>query len=756
MKVKLRTQILLAVGFIIALVLGINTTNHVKNLEKNYLEALSWHSEALAQDTLREITELLRYQSNIKRMFGTLSLKCQKQYKMNKDKHITHFAVIDETGTIVAHNDRNYRHMKIEDSILKIALQRHEVITVLSDRIYHTIVPIFDRKKNYVGSIDVGIAEHVVKEKIESMIWESLRLFGIFIVVSIIAVYLFTHIAITRPVNTLLKIGTKISQGELDLLDSTDSRVFNKHVIQNEIDDLKQIFYQMLIYLKEVARTARLISHGDITHSIQPRSKSDLLGNAFANMTQYLDNLSIAATTIASGDLSIKVQPVTKNDTLGNAFHSMACQLRDNFEKIQQEVAARTAAQKSLERLNEELEQRVIERTAEITRQQYILNTFMDNVPDRIYFKDRENRFIRVNHSVATLLGTDADLLIGKSDYYYLSEEQAKSMREQDQEIMRTGRSILAQEEPDIGGRWSLTTKMPLRDELNEIIGTFGISRDITDLKEAQSNLAAAYEEISVMNDQLKEENLRMEAELDIARRLQEMILPLPQELEQCGELDIAGYMEPAEEVGGDYYDVLFKHGALHIGIGDVTGHGLESGVVMLMTQSIVRALIEHGETDLTKCVTTLNHTLYKNIMRMNSDKSLTFSLLNYQDGRVTFVGQHEEILLVRSKGSLECINTMDLGFPIGLVEDIDSWVKHVDIELQSGDGVVLYTDGITEAENKDGEMYGLDRLCNIVSQYWPNNESEVVKQAVIDDVIKHIGKQTVYDDITLVVMKHA
>ena len=308
-------------------------------------------------------------------------------------------------------------------------------------------------------------------------------------------------------------------------------------------------------------------------------------------------------------------------------------------------------------------------------------------------------------------------------------------------------------EEPDAQGRWALTTKMPLRDEHGEIIGTFGISRNITELKQTQQALEEAYSEISSLNEQLNEENTRMSMELNVARRLQEMILPPEEELQEIMGLDVVGYMQPADEVGGDYYDVLKENGILHIGIGDVTGHGLESGVLMLMTQTTIRALIEHGETDLVAFVNTLNRTIYKNVQRMGADKTLTFALVNYQEGQLKIVGQHEELLIVRKGGQVERLDTMDLGFPIGLEEEISQWIESATVRLEPGDGVVLYTDGITEAENMQKKLYGLERLCEVVSQHW-DVSAEEIKQAVVDDVTRYIGEQKVYDDITLVVLK--
>lgn len=252
---------------------------------------------------------------------------------------------------------------------------------------------------------------------------------------------------------------------------------------------------------------------------------------------------------------------------------------------------------------------------------------------------------------------------------------------------------------------------------------------------------------------QLKAENLRLATELDITRQLQQMLLPRERELASIKGLEIAGFMEPAEEVGGDYYDVLKHNGSIKIGIGDVTGHGLESGVLMIMVQTAVRTLLMNNETDPTKFLNTINRTIYDNVQRMNSDKNLTLSLLDYQQGRLCLTGQHEEIIVVRADGGVERIDTIDLGFPIGLEAEIADFVAQTHVQLYPEDVVVLYTDGITEAENLAGVLYGIDRLCEVVTLN-RQGTAEQIKRAVIDDVRSHIGEQKVYDDITLLVLK--
>ncbi|MGK7916312.1 MAG: SpoIIE family protein phosphatase, partial [Prochloraceae cyanobacterium] len=274
-----------------------------------------------------------------------------------------------------------------------------------------------------------------------------------------------------------------------------------------------------------------------------------------------------------------------------------------------------------------------------------------------------------------------------------------------------------------------------------------------TKVAERTTQLAAANAEIIQLNNKLQTENLRLGAELDVARQIQQMILPKPEELEEIKGLDIAGFMEPADEVGGDYYDVLETDGIVTVGIGDVTGHGLESGLLMLMTQTAVCTLQEIREQDPVRFLDTLNRTIYRNVQRMNSDKNLTLAILNYSEGRVSITGQHEETLLVRAGGHIERIDTMDLGLPIGLDDDIADFIDHTIVELHRGVGVFVYIDGIPEALKLNKKQYVMERLCEIISQNWQHNAQEI-KQAVIDDLKAFIGGQKIFDDITLVILK--
>jgi sigma-B regulation protein RsbU (phosphoserine phosphatase) len=272
--------------------------------------------------------------------------------------------------------------------------------------------------------------------------------------------------------------------------------------------------------------------------------------------------------------------------------------------------------------------------------------------------------------------------------------------------------------------------------------------------EERAIQLAVANEEISKLNARLKQENLRLSTELDVARKIQSMILPKPRELSDFAQLDIDGFMEPASEVGGDYYDVWQSNGIVRISIGDVTGHGLESGVLMLMVQAAVRAISALGIHNSIDFLQALNKVIYDNVHRMNSDRNLSFILLSYEKNKLLISGQHEEVIIVRKTGEIERIDSIDLGFPIGLEENIKDFLQCIEIPFHPGDTTVLYTDGIVEAQNQNKEFYGLERLCNCILKNAQKNAAEI-RKAIMADFKSHIGKHRIYDDITLVAVKH-
>jgi len=124
----------------------------------------------------------------------------------------------------------------------------------------------------------------------------------------------------------------------------------------------------------------------------------------------------------------------------------------------------------------------------------FLLETLMDNVPDSIYFKDRQSRFTRINRYAAARFGLETPAeAVGRSDVDFFAPEHAKKALRDEQEIIRTGQPLVNVEEKEIRAdgdvRWISTTKLPLRDRAGKIVGTYGISRDVTERKQAEEQL---------------------------------------------------------------------------------------------------------------------------------------------------------------------------------------------------------------------------------------------------------------------------
>lgn len=429
---------------------------------------------------------------------------------------------------------------------------------------------------------------------------------------------------------------------------------------------------------------------------------------------------------------------------------SVEAQLCSEIQRLHQELA-------SLQQINQDLQQALHSHQSNnhqvetaLAASEAELRALFAAMTDIVIVKDFEGRYVKIAPTRLDNLYKLPEELIGKTEFEVFPAEIASKFVGYIQTVLTTQTTIRVEFSLHIRGieRWFSTNIAPLSDRT-----VIWMARDITDRKQAEEALIQANAEITRLNQQLQEENLRMSAELAVTRRLQQMIVPREEELKQITGLDIAGFMQPAAEVGGDYYDVLQDNGKVKISIGDVTGHGLESSMVMLMAQTAVRTLIVNGEANSSKLLNTVNRLIYDNTRRMRSPKHMTLALLEYEAGVLRLTGQHEELIIVRTDGRIEHFDTTDLGFPLGLEFDISAFVAETKVHLYQGDVAVLYTDGITEAMNAQKEQYGLDHLHRTLIASRDRSAREIC-QALIADLMRHIDQQTIFDDITLLILK--
>lgn len=168
-----------------------------------------------------------------------------------------------------------------------------------------------------------------------------------------------------------------------------------------------------------------------------------------------------------------------------------------------QDITERKQAEDELRKSHDELELQVQQRTAALSQANMLLQTLLDNMPDQIYFKDTGSRFIKNSKAQALSLGlSDPSQVVGKTDFDFFPHAQESFTQEQ--EIIRSGKPLVDFEEwvvwPDGHGTWVSTSKVPLRDPEDKIIGTMGISRDITDRKRNEDELRKAINELEAFS----------------------------------------------------------------------------------------------------------------------------------------------------------------------------------------------------------------------------------------------------------------
>jgi serine phosphatase RsbU (regulator of sigma subunit) len=287
-------------------------------------------------------------------------------------------------------------------------------------------------------------------------------------------------------------------------------------------------------------------------------------------------------------------------------------------------------------------------------------------------------------------------------------------------------------------GDLSVRVDVTSQDELGQLGASFNDM--VVELGEAHAALS---------------EQARMARELEIAATIQRAMLPPSP---SHPDFEFAGKMAPANEVGGDFYDVLSspEKRALWITVGDVSGHGVGAGLVMLMTQVAFAAHFLCDPTLAPDIVfRQVNSLLRENIAeRLHDDKYVTGQLLAYAgNGRFRCVGAHVWPLVYRAKsGKCEVIATA--GPWLGILPKLDE-VPLTMIDLEVGDVLCLYSDGITEAPSSKGELFDTDRLASTLeAALGANAVLATVTEKVFAAVEAFSGRHD--DDWTLMLVRRS
>jgi serine phosphatase RsbU (regulator of sigma subunit) len=274
----------------------------------------------------------------------------------------------------------------------------------------------------------------------------------------------------------------------------------------------------------------------------------------------------------------------------------------------------------------------------------------------------------------------------------------------------------------------------PLRAELSEAFA-------------ANSVDVEHYEVGDMLVQEIREREL-LEQELEVARSIQQA--SLPKEVPQLKGWEICPFYQPAREVGGDFYDFFeLEDGHLGIVVGDATGKGVPAALVMASARSMLRALAQASESpgDVLRRV---NVPLATDIPP-NMFVTCFYAILDPKSGSLTYANAGHDLPYLHRNGAAEELRAR--GMPLGLMPEMEYEEKET--VLEAGDSAVLYSDGLVEAHDPKGEMFGFPRLRALIAEH--GGEEGSLGEALLEELYSFVGEGWEQeDDITLLTLRRS
>lgn len=385
----------------------------------------------------------------------------------------------------------------------------------------------------------------------------------------------------------------------------------------------------------------------------------------------------------------------------------------------------------------------------------HLLQQLMDNMTDNIYFKDADSRLILFNDAFMSWHGLkDPDATLGKTDFDLFSKEHAKDAYEDEKGIMETGTPVVGKEEKETWEdghvSWVSTTKLPLKDEQGNVVGTFGISRNITESKLNEIKLKQYTKKLCRINEQMKEE-LRM------AANLQRAFLPqhYPSFTNESDErlIEFHHHYLASTQIGGDFCSIhkLNDH-KVGLLICDVMGHGVRAALVTAIIRTMVDDLAEKSETP-GEFFSEMNRQLYPMLRTQDAFIFATACYLTVDLETGVMAGAsagHTIPFRVRpdeQSASMIEVSQEASGPALAIAENCN--YHTFTTQLHPQDTLLLYTDGIYEFIGANDEEFGLERMAHSLHRHREQPLKEMVS-SLIEDARKFNVKKKFDDDVCL------
>lgn len=390
---------------------------------------------------------------------------------------------------------------------------------------------------------------------------------------------------------------------------------------------------------------------------------------------------------------------------------------------------------------------------AKLQEERTLLRTIVDNLPSRLYVKDLESRYVLNNRAHLSLLGVnDQDQALGRTtaDFFPgVRSDQALA----DDRVVLAGGKIVNQEKSDFGSngdvRWSLVTKVPLHDHDGKLVGLIGISHDITRRKIAEQ--------------ELQHRTSEMETDLRMARQVQEAFLNRPYPVfprsatSATSALRFAHRYIPATTLGGDFYAfVQVSDTQCGVLVCDVMGHGVRAGLLTALVRGVVEEMGKRA-LDPALVLSEINRSLMPIVERTGQPVFATvfYGLIDLAANTLAYAnaGHPPPLVLRAENGTIARLGPENPEPAAGLLHEFTYTAQHC--RFGPGDMFLGYTDGVVEALNADGQMFGEDGVRRVLAASEGVGMSELCER-LIGDVETYSNRSVFEDDVCIVAIEAA
>ncbi len=278
----------------------------------------------------------------------------------------------------------------------------------------------------------------------------------------------------------------------------------------------------------------------------------------------------------------------------------------------------------------------------------------------------------------------------------------------------------------------------------------FEIDESFIDIKLSTLELLVKIAAIGIENSIFFENSLKQEkinTQLRIASNIQKNLLPEHDLISD--KIAITGFSTPAMNVGGDFYNYIDKGNKIFAFLGDVSGKGIPAALLTTMAMIVIKTSI-NPESSTKEIVENINNTIALESLGENY-LTLGFFEVDINNNKANIVNAGQEVLLYKGANK-EIIEFSSSNLPIGMFEGIEFSIDTID--FYSGDILITFSDGITDAINTDEESYGMERLRKIILEN-ANSDVLTLKNRILEDVSRFSEGAAQFDDLTILLVKH-